>query len=87
MSFYGNWYADGLVHVIVDDRDDNREFVTKCGLIEPWIHPKHRGGHDETIVTCFQCMTLEYPIEPREWSRQIMGVWVPIEDDKKENDA
>lgn len=86
MSTYGNWYADGLVHTVVDDRDDHREFVTKCGLIEPYIHPKHHGGYDETIITCFQCMTLEYPIDPRdryEWPRQIMGVWAPAETKEK----
>jgi hypothetical protein len=80
VSTYGNWWADGLVHEIVDDRDDGRELVTKCGLIEPWLPSKNRMHLQQDVVTCFQCMTLEYPIDPREraeWPRQVMGTWVP----------
>ena len=74
----GNWFADNLVHEIIDDRDDHRELVSKCGQIFSWIHPKRRTGIDETVVTCFQCLTLDEAQDPR-WERQYQAVPVPYE--------
>lgn len=54
----GNRHADGLVHEIVDE-DDHGRLLSKCGCVFPWIHPAHRDQVDETIVTCFQCLTPE----------------------------
>jgi hypothetical protein len=73
----GNWFADNLVHEIVDDQDDHRRLVSKCGQVFSYIHPKHRKGIDETVVTCFQCLTLEEAQEP-EWQRQYQQRPVPL---------
>lgn len=76
----GNWFADNLVHEIVDDRDDHRELVSKCGQVFSWIHPQRRTGIDETVITCFQCLTLDENIEPeRVWKNEVLGVYVPYE--------
>jgi hypothetical protein len=76
----GNWFADNLVHEIVDDQDDHRRLVSKCGQVFSYIHPKHRKDIDETVVTCFQCLTLDEAQEPEHvWKNEVLGVFVPIE--------
>jgi hypothetical protein len=77
----GNWRADGLVHEIIDDEDDHRELISKCGRIFPWIHPSRRVGIDEAVVTCFQCLTLKEAQAPAEhvWRNEVLGVYVPYE--------
>lgn len=58
-------FADHVNHLCVDDEDDHRILVTKCGLRVGYSHPSNRqnspfGDH----VTCLECTTLDENIDP-----------------------
>lgn len=66
----GHIFADHLNHLCVDDEDDHRILVTKCGLRVGYTPPKNRqsspfGDH----ITCFECMTLDENVDPDERER------------------
>ena len=64
-------YADHVNHLCVDDEDDHRILVTKCGLRVGYSHPKNRqsspfGDH----VTCLECVTLDENVDPDQRERE-----------------
>jgi hypothetical protein len=61
-------YADHVNHYCVDDEDDHRILVTKCGLRVGYVHPKNRQESPlgAEHVTCLECMTLDYNVDPRQ---------------------
>jgi hypothetical protein len=66
----GILYADHVNHLCVDDEDDHRILVTKCGLRVGYTSPKNRqkssfGDH----VTCLACMTLDENVDPDQRER------------------
>jgi len=61
-------YADHVNHYCVDDEDDHRILVTKCGLRIDYVPPRNRqhSPHGDEHVTCFECLTLDANINPRQ---------------------
>lgn len=64
-------FADHVNHLCVDDEDDHRILVTKCGLRVGYTHPKNRqsspfGDH----VTCLECLTLDENVDPDQRERE-----------------
>ncbi len=59
-------FADHVNHYCVDDEDDHRILVTKCGLRVGYSHPKNRqeSPHGKEHVTCLECLTLDENIDP-----------------------
>jgi hypothetical protein len=61
-------YADHVNHQCVDDEDDHRILVTKCGLRVGYVHPKNRqeSPFGNEVITCLECLTLDENIDPRQ---------------------
>lgn len=64
-------FADHINHLCVDDEDDHRILVTRCGMRIGYSHPKNRqssphGDH----ITCFECLTLTEDQDPNLYELQ-----------------
>lgn len=64
-------FADHVNHQCVDDEDDHRILVTKCGLRVGYTPPSNRqkslfGDH----VSCLECMTLDENVDPDQRERE-----------------